>query len=60
MQILRRAEVQVRTGLARSSIYAAMAAGNFPKPVKLGVRSVGWIEGEIDQWLAERIAASRM
>jgi prophage regulatory protein len=59
MQILRRAEVQARTGLARSSIYAAIAAGSFPRPVKLGARSVGWIDSEVDQWLAERVAASR-
>lgn len=59
MQILRRVEVQARTGLARSTIYASIAAGNFPRPVKLGARSVGWLDSEVDQWLAERVAASR-
>jgi len=60
MQILRRPEVSSRTGLARSTLYAAIAAGRFPPPVKIGPRSVGWLETEIQSWLAERVAASRM
>lgn len=57
--ILRRKQVQVRTGLSRSTIYERMKTGAFPKPVSLGPRAVGWIEAEIDRWLSERIAASR-
>lgn len=59
MQILRRPEVEARTGLGRSSIYAAVAAGTFPAPVKLSARSVGWLESEIAIWLSSRVAASR-
>lgn len=59
--ILRRPEVQARTGLGRSTIYAMMAAGTFPKPIKLGAKAVGWPESEIAAWLegrkAERDAA---
>ena len=29
---------------------------NFPKPIKLGDNSVGFIEEEIDVWLAEQAA----
>ena len=57
--ILRRKQVQVRTGLSRSTIYERMKTGAFPKPVLLGPRAVGWIEAEVDQWLSERIEASR-
>ena len=57
--ILRRKQVQVRTGLSRSTIYERMKTGAFPKPVSLGPRAVGWIESEIDRWLTERIEASR-
>ena len=57
--ILRRKQVQVRTGLSRSTIYEQMKMGAFPKPVSLGPRAVGWIEAEIDNWLSERIEASR-
>lgn len=57
--ILRRKQVEARTGLSRSAIYAGVADGSFPKQVPLGGRTVGWIESEIDAWLQERIAESR-
>jgi prophage regulatory protein len=61
VRILRRPEVLARTGLARSTIYAMIAAGTFPRPIRLGVKAVGWSETEITAWLdarkAERDAA---
>lgn len=57
--ILRRKQVEVRTGLSRSSIYAAIAAGTFPAPISLGEKSVGWLEHEISAWIAARVEASR-
>lgn len=59
LKILRRRQVEARTGLSRSSIYAAASAGTFPKPIQLGAQSVGWLASEIDDWLRDRIAASR-
>lgn len=59
LSIIRRKKVEARTGLSRSTIYAKVAAGEFPAPVALGARAVGWIEAEISEWLAGRIAASR-
>jgi len=53
--ILRRREVQARTGLSRASIYLAMKEGRFPRPIKLGLRAVGWVESEIEEWLAIRL-----
>lgn len=58
-RILRLREVEARCGLRRSSIYALGSAGVFPTPIKLSERASGWLESEIEQWLAERIAASR-
>ena len=55
-RILRRREVEARTGLSRSTIYAQMAEGKFPRPVKLGKRAVGWTEQAISDWLASREA----
>ena len=49
--ILRRQQVQARTGLSRSTIYDRMSKGTFPKAVSLGARSVGWFESDIDSWL---------
>ena len=59
LSILRRKEVQVRTGLARSTIYLYIKAGLFPKPVALGPRAVGWIESEVSDWIAERMKITR-
>ena len=53
-KILRRPEVEKQVGLARSALYAAIAKGLFPKPVKLSERAVGWLESEIQQWIKER------
>lgn len=57
--ILRRKQVEARTGLARSTIYDRIKAGTFPAPVSLGAKAVGWIESEIDAWLNARIQESR-
>ena len=58
-KILRRREVEARTGFARSTIYLKVSQGEFPKPIKLGARAVGWIEGEIEDWIDEKIDQSR-
>lgn len=50
-RIIRRRDVEHITGLSRSSIYAKMARGTFPKPVKLGENSVGWKESDIQDWI---------
>ena len=53
-KLLRRPEVEARTGLSRSSIYAFMKRGEFPQPVKLGTRLVAWRESDISAWLESR------
>jgi prophage regulatory protein len=57
--ILRLPAVKVRTGLSRSSIYLWISKGKFPAPVSLGARAVGWVESEVDDWVALRIMESR-
>jgi len=57
--ILRLPAVKMRTGLSRSSIYLRIAQGTFPAPVSLGARAVGWVESEVEDWLARQIAGSR-
>lgn len=54
-RFLRRAEVEARTGLPRSTIYQMISDGQFPKPVRLTPRIVGWIEAEIDAWSAAKV-----
>jgi prophage regulatory protein len=57
--ILRLPTVKARTGLSRSTIYLRISEKLFPKPVSLGGRAVGWVESEIDDWLAQQIDSSR-
>ena len=49
-------EVMDCTGLGRSTIYNYIGEGIFPKPVPLGARSVAWVEGEVEEWILEKIA----
>lgn len=55
LTILRRKQVEERTGLSRSTIYLRIQDGTFPRPINLGARAVGWLENEIEAWLASRI-----
>jgi prophage regulatory protein len=54
-KILRLPETMHLTGLSRSSIYAQIADGTFPKQISLGARAVGWIESEVHEWVIERM-----
>ncbi len=66
LTILRRREVERRTGLSRSTLYAKIQSKcpnlhdpDFPKPVSLGAKAVGWVESEIEAWIAAQIQKSR-
>jgi prophage regulatory protein len=56
---LRLKQVINRTGRSRSTVYAYIRDGGFPQPVSISARCVAWVEGEIDRWIAERIATHR-
>jgi prophage regulatory protein len=58
IRMLRLAQVIDATGLRRSKIYELQAQGDFPRRVKIASRSVGWVEAEVQAWLAQRIAQS--
>jgi prophage regulatory protein len=57
--ILRLPAIKERSGLSRSSIYQLIKAGQFPAPVALGKRAVGWDSTEIDAWIEERLAEAQ-
>lgn len=68
LTIIRRRQVETRTGLSRSSIYAKLRHNpkrpsdydpTFPKPISVGAKAVGWIEAEIDDWLRAQVRKSR-
>lgn len=54
-KIIRIKEVCDTVGLSRASVYRLMP-NNFPKPVRIGIKAVGWDVEDIDAWIAERKA----
>lgn len=58
-RILRLPEVLQKVGLSRATVYNRMSQKQFPLSVSLGGNTVGWIESELDSWLAEQIKKSR-
>lgn len=55
-RLIRLPEVKSRVGLSRSSIYMRISDGTFPAPVRLGEKSVAWLETDIDTWIQDRLA----
>ncbi|WP_095203211.1 helix-turn-helix transcriptional regulator [Mesorhizobium carmichaelinearum] len=56
-RFLRRRDVQALTGLPTSTLYQMMSNGDFPRPIRLSPRIVGWISKEVADWQKARIAA---
>ena len=52
--ILRVDAVAERIGLARPTIYRMVKDGEFPRPVKITTRAVGWRESDLSAWIASR------
>lgn len=55
--ILRRDAVERLTGLSKTTLYDLMSKRDFPRPIKLGARAVGWLERDIAAWQASRVEA---
>jgi prophage regulatory protein len=53
-RLLRIHSVREIVGLSRSSIYAMMSSGDFPRPLQIGPRAVAWRESDIRAWLDSR------
>ena len=58
-KLLRLPQVKASTGLSKSSIYARISEGTFPKQISLGPRLVVWVEADIQNWIAEQVSAAR-
>lgn len=56
-RFLRMTAVVERTGLNKRTIQRRIAANNFPKPVSLGDRAIGFVEAEIEKWMEDRMEA---
>ncbi|MBB1612497.1 AlpA family phage regulatory protein [Pseudomonas protegens] len=53
--IMRRDEVERKTGFKRAHIYNLMKEGKFPQAKRIGMRAVGWDSLEIERWIVERL-----
>jgi len=58
-KLLRLPEVKATTGLSKSSIYARIAKGTFPRQIPLGSRIVVWVDADIQNWINEQVLAAR-
>ena len=54
-QIIRLKQVKAMTGLSRTTIYGFMSINEFPKQIKLGPKSSGWLIDEVDEWIKRQI-----
>lgn len=60
IRLIRFREVLTMTGLSRSSLYRFIEENQFPPEVQLGGRAVAWVEGEVQEWIAQRITNRRV
>ncbi|MDQ1885325.1 AlpA family phage regulatory protein [Aeromonas salmonicida] len=60
VRILRLKDILFKVNVARSTLYDWMNERSprhdptFPKRVKIGIKSVGWLENEVDSWILSR------
>jgi prophage regulatory protein len=57
VKVLRRQQVLDRLGISPATLHAWVAAGSFPKPIKLGANTSAWLEDEVDGFIAQCAAA---
>lgn len=59
VRILRFSDVVRRTGMSKSGIYGRLRRNDFPGPIQIGPRSVGFVEREVNHWLHDLVAKNR-
>nr|WP_298522899.1 AlpA family phage regulatory protein [uncultured Halomonas sp.] len=61
IKIIRMTDMKEKLGISRSSIYEKINPKSprydetFPKPIKLGLAAVGWVEDKVDEWIFNQI-----
>ena len=56
MQCLRQKAVLSKIAVSQATLWRMVRSGSFPAPIRLSTNSVGWLETEIDEWIAKRMA----
>lgn len=57
IKVIRIKDLIAKIGIARSTIYDWMSPksprfnSTFPKPVRIGLSAIGWLEHEVDAWI---------
>ena len=59
MRLLRIPQVMQQTGQKKTMLYELQKVGSFPMRIQITSNSVGWIEEEVNAWIAGRVAASK-
>jgi prophage regulatory protein len=60
VRFIRLPELRRISGLGKTTIYAMIKEDEFPRPVQIGGKAVGWVESEIIEWANARIAKARL
>lgn len=58
-RLIRLPIVMQRTGYGKAWIYRLISMGRFPRPVKIGIRAIAFVESEVDDWIQLTISNSR-
>ncbi|HYG06497.1 MAG TPA: AlpA family phage regulatory protein [Stenotrophomonas sp.] len=48
--------VRAKCSISEATIYRLIQAGTFPKPYKVGTRSL-WLSTEVDAWIMQQVAS---
>ena len=54
-RLIRLAEVEILTGLKKSSLYSLTRAGKFVTPIRLSARCTAWSHAAVQAWIQARI-----
>ena len=57
-RLLRLSEVLERCPFSKAQLYTLIKKHDFPRPVRIGLRSVAWRESDVRRWIATRPDAS--
>lgn len=59
-KIIRFTQVQLATGLSRSTIWRKERDGTFPRRRRISTNGVGWLESEVEAWVRSSAPVSSM
>lgn len=57
-RLLREAQVLELVPVSAATLWRSIKRGEFPRPIRISVRAVAWLESEIHAWIAQRQEAS--